>query len=816
MLAGLALALLVPGTAAAAEDDLPDLSAVAVRADDLPTGFAVAGESGERIVSMFESLAGAFASSPDADIRSVAAYHRVTDAGTEYAVTFLIAPLTASDQRNLDAAFTSTELVRRLLAETYGDMDITLLEGYRVGETRLGLRIVDTDLGIDIELVEARRGPVLSVAGRVLQGDVQASVSLGDVARALDMRLAAVVGAGAPVFRPSGPLVPVLTTHIPSPLDVSTDPAVVGTNLAFAALATLLLTISSKLLTRMLAEHEESIARRVRLVRLVARLEARLGTTIGGRIHSNRLLDLLRLVGIAAFYGLVFSLLEPDWQPLTSAGMWLFISFTIACGVVGIADDLIQWRVARRWGLAAALSVRPTTALLAVASTGVSRLAAVVPGLMFGAPEALRLDESALDEARSRRLTTIGFVALVAIGGASWAATIATTAASRSGGAPAIVEGLGAFLLLVFASTVQNLFVALLGLSGSMGALTRRLSPIAWGGALLAVTFLFWHTLLNPMGDPSVVLSNRNVQVMLGIVGGFTAITVAAWVVLRLASPRPVPAPATQAPTPWGVPAAGTQSWTVPTAAPPTAPAAVQPAPAAWPTPAPPPNAWPTPAPPQNAWTTGAAPWTAPAFGPLAGLAQPGTPVASAPVELSIRTVDGRARGRAWFRIGGGWVTTRVELIDPKARLQYRVFVLLSMLAWLVPFIGYAVTIPDGGRPADIAVAGFLAVLSAWVVALLVGALWVERYRVVHVATFPARVLGGVDVGRDWNLGCALTILLSPLIGLLYLLLAGGRVVRIAGPFAADEPGIVGLRLKGSEAEGRYLAQVLLAARMTG
>jgi hypothetical protein len=783
---GLVLALLVPGTAAAAEDDLPDLSGVVILADDLPTGFAVAGESGERIVSMFESLAGAFATSPDADIRSVAAYHRVTDGGTEYVVTFLIAPLTASDQRNLDAAFTSTELVRRMLAETYEDMDITLLEGYRVGESRLGFRIVDADLGIDIELVEARRGPVLSVAGRVLQGDVEATAGLGDIARVLDMRLVAVVGAGAPVFRPSGPLVPVLTTHIPTPLDVSTDPAVVGTNLALAALAALLLTISSKLLTRMLAEHEETVTRRVPLVRLTARLEARLGTAVGGRIHSNRLLNLLRLAGIAVFYGLVFSLLEPDWQPLSPAGLWLLISFTIACGVVGIADDLVQWRVARGWGLPAALSVRPTSALLAVASTGVSRLAAVVPGMMFGAPEALRLDESALDEGRARRLTTIGFVALVAVGGASWAATIATTAASRSGDAPAIVGGLGAFLLLVFASTVQNLFVALLGLSGSMGALARRWSPIAWGGALLAVTFLFWHTLLNPMGDPTVVLSNRNVQVMLGIVGGFTAVTVAAWVVLRLATPRPEPAAA----------------W----ATAPAAPIAAQPAPPPWSAPAPPPTAW----------TTAAAPWTAPAFGPVAGPVQPGTPAASSPVELSIRTVDRRARGRAWFRVGGGWVTTRVELIDPKARLQYRVFVLLSMLAWLVPFVGYAVTVPDGGRPADIAVGGFLALVAAWVLAVLVGAVWVERYRVVHVATFPARVLGGVDVGRDWNLGCALTILLSPLIGLLYLLLAGGRVVRVAGPFAADEPGIVGLRLKGSGAEGRYLEQVLLAARMAG
>ena len=37
-------------------------------------------------------------------------------------------------------------------------------------------------------------------------------------------------------FRPAGLYVPDLTTHIPTPLDVSTKPAVIGTNLLLAAL----------------------------------------------------------------------------------------------------------------------------------------------------------------------------------------------------------------------------------------------------------------------------------------------------------------------------------------------------------------------------------------------------------------------------------------------------------------------------------------------------------------------------------------------------------------------------------------------------
>lgn len=190
-----------------------------------------------------------------------------------------------------------------------------------------------------------------------------------------------------------------------------------------------------------------------------------------------------------------------------------------------------------------------------------------------------------------------------------------------------------------------------------------------------------------------------------------------------------------------------------------------------------------------------------------------GSPVGSPSpaLEASIGTADGAARGRAWFRVADGWVVARTQLVDPGARRRLRVFGVLSAAAWMVPFAGVALA--DGGpaRP-DVLGIGLL-VVAAWLVAVVVARLWLERYAVTQTAVFPAAALAADEVGRDWGLGCAFTILLTPLAGLLYLLLARGRVLRVTARFAADRPGPVTLRLKGSEPDARLLRHLLTAGR---
>lgn len=337
-------------------------------------------------------------------------------------------------------------------------------------------------------------------------------------------------------FRPPGPLVPELTTYIPTPLDVSTSPTVIGTNLLLAALATILFTIASEMLNNTLAENEATLQGILRPARWIGRGQQRLGAVLSKRLGHPALLDATKLAVIVLFYGLVFSLLERGWNPLTLTGFYLFISMTIAFGVVGIADDIAQWGAARRWGVPTSLSLRPSNLLLAVASTTFSRILAFVPGIMFGTPEAFEVDKASLDKQKENNLLKIALGTLLIISTGVWLLTALTALVQRATLPELLlilVGGIESLLLLVFAVAVQNIFVQMLAFPGSIGRALVRWNRWLWATGLLAITFLFYHTLINPQGDLAAALSSANVRVFLTTVAVFVAGTLAVWLYFK-------------------------------------------------------------------------------------------------------------------------------------------------------------------------------------------------------------------------------------------------------------------------------------------
>ena len=340
-------------------------------------------------------------------------------------------------------------------------------------------------------------------------------------------------------YRPTGPLVPAITTNIPTPADISTDPPVVGANLLLAAIAMIAFTIAIELLNRTLADAEPFLRRRVGPLGRLDRARARADALLSRRLGHGRPADALRVLGIAAFYGLVFALLDPSWDPLSITGLWLVLSFAVACGLVGMSDDLASWATARRWGVASELGVRPGSLLAALASTVATRALVLVPGVMIGTPEALEVDEEHLDRPRRGRLAAMGLGAVGLVGALAWLVTLgAGPLRSAVPGIAVLVGGIEALLLLVFAVAVQNGFVQLLAFRNSAGRALFHLNKIAWGVALLAVTFVFWHTLVNPRGDLAEALGATNVQAFLATVGVVLAVAAAAWLVAFTARRR--------------------------------------------------------------------------------------------------------------------------------------------------------------------------------------------------------------------------------------------------------------------------------------
>jgi alpha-tubulin suppressor-like RCC1 family protein len=568
--------------------------------------------------------------------------------------------------------------------------------------------------------------------------------------------------AGAPAggFREPGLLVPTITTYIPTPRDISTDPPVVGANLLLAALVMLLFTIAGELLNRTLAANEDVlVARGGRPARLrAARL--RVDTAVARRLGTGRLLTLVRLAGIAAIYGFVFSLLDRTWDPFSITGAWLFLSMAIAFGIVGIADDLACWSVARRWGVAADLDLRPGNLLVAVASTLASRVAPVIPGVMIGMPEALKVDTDALDGRRRGRLAAAGLGTLVAVGLVAWGVTFATSLVGPGAGegALAVIGGVQAFCLVVFAVTVQNGFAQLLAFGGSPGGILRTTHRWTWLVALLAITFLFWHTLVNPRGDLAAALRATNVVAFVGTAVGFVAVAGGAWLwfTVRRRRARSRAADADGMPE---QPVSLHPAPTPPSVAPAVVPALAIPA--------------------------------------TALLATAGTHPA---LEFELRAVDNRRlRGRVHILlrpdgvgVSGTWIRARADRIERVVGAAATLLLTLGAVGILL-----LTTIP-GFRfyrvPWLLPSAAVATVVVGLVLVLL--QLWRARQRWSGEVAITAEQL--VSVRRSLNRGplIAACILLTPLGGALYAVLVGPTVVRLRGPFDPERSAVVEVRLR--------------------
>lgn len=413
-----------------------------------------------------------------------------------------------------------------------------------IGNTRLALSMVISSLRLDY--VVARRGPVLiEVAVMYLNGN-QPLVNAVDLASILDERAIAVVGTHTNIpFRPTGPLVPEITTYIPTPLDISTEPGIIGTNLLLAALMMLPFAVAAEIFTRTLGEHEDEIRQKFKPLDWLARLQHRLEQGMGSKLRRPVIQDIARIIGVVLFYGLVFSLLDRTWNPFSITGLVLFLNMTIAYGIVGFADDMLQWRALRRWDIPAEIAVRPTNLLVSIASTLTSRFLGLIPGLMFGTPEALHVDESLLDQGKQNRLLKISAITLLVVGLGLWLMTLATSPIQRlpvPSGLSNLIAGIEGFLLVVFAVTLENAFIQMLGFSGGIGQALKRKSRWLWFAGLVGITFAFCHTLINPRGELAGALKSANVLVFFCATAIFIVVTFGLWLYFRNKD-RTIPSP---------------------------------------------------------------------------------------------------------------------------------------------------------------------------------------------------------------------------------------------------------------------------------
>ncbi len=263
---------------------------VGLGVDDLPAGFRevapedlVAGTYS--VGTTAEALAAAFAG---AALEESRVFGSADD--SEIVEVLLVGPLTPAEQTMLDLQFADTEGALEALTSAFimfvdmgdpqsidtGDLGASAFAYTTTLTLTSDLARATNALGHPwtanrVEAALARRGEHLIVVGVSRAGGGEPSVHAVDLAGVVDGRLAAYLGEDVGGFRTADTLVPELTTHIPTPLDVSVDPEVVGANLLLAAAAMMFFVAAEELLRRTMSAGEGRLQRVLAPSRWLAR-----------------------------------------------------------------------------------------------------------------------------------------------------------------------------------------------------------------------------------------------------------------------------------------------------------------------------------------------------------------------------------------------------------------------------------------------------------------------------------------------------------------------------------------------------------------
>ena len=385
----------------------PDLSSVQIELADLPSGFRAVPDSdlvevGGSAKQVGEALERSLA---EASLQQYLVY--ASDSGDELLELVVVGPLIAPERVGMSREMADSSALADDLMPSFTlyveQSEPRIIDTAGIGEASVGFT-VDSRLTSDLATVTnilgvpwtsatsqfllALRGEYVVVmmtqhvgsgaAGvddpgfmglrhvrkRLMAFGREAHAVRAAVARHVDAHLAAALGLATPgVYRAGGTFSPSVANNIPTIGDISTEPSVAVANLVLAAVAVIVLTIAMRLLNTTLVRHEDALEQVLRPARALRRWWTAGDSALDQRLGRGA--SAVRVVGVLLFYGVLFSFLEDGWRPWTTSGLFVLVAMTIAFGLVGTTDEMVELRAAHHWGalrrwLCGADEVRPT------------------------------------------------------------------------------------------------------------------------------------------------------------------------------------------------------------------------------------------------------------------------------------------------------------------------------------------------------------------------------------------------------------------------------------------------------------------------
>jgi hypothetical protein len=347
-----------------------------------------------------------------------------------------------------------------------------------------------------------------------------------------------------------------LLSSVPTPLDLSTQPKVLGANLFLAILMALLFGATSTVLSNMLRDEEETI--RGWLDKLgIFKLFPKGMSWAARRAVARGCLTLPIFALIFALYGIIFAFLERGTSVLSQSGAFLAVTLAFSVGLVSFAGDIAQRIIATFWRTDARLRIYPANLLMAILTVITSRLFVLTPGIVFGTPGGVDIDLSEKQRGRQVALALATLFTTAILGGVGWAVSGAVQVSLNqpidtrvADLAVTLLSAAQNTSLAVFLIAMETLFFEMLPLAYGLGQTFFQWNKIAWGVLFAPIAFLFNHTLLNPNSGFLESFQVSNVRFMWFVLFMLVGITAALWIyfnVLREMLNGP-PAPPSAAP----------------------------------------------------------------------------------------------------------------------------------------------------------------------------------------------------------------------------------------------------------------------------
>jgi len=334
----------------------------------------------------------------------------------------------------------------------------------------------------------------------------------------------------------------VFFASIPTPLEFLGTPLhELASDFLLALLLALIFGAFTTMLNDVVKQEENTLAGLFGSIPVAGPALAALSGRLGG-LRAQRTVAALTKLGIMFLvYALLFSGLDPGWRPFGPGGAFLFLTMLGTVALLSTVDGIVQWKMVRRWGVPHDFRFWPFNLVVAALSVGASRIFALRPGLIFGAPGGLDYDADAVDGRKQARLFWAGLAAIIGLGAVAWLASyafnLAGLAADPGGQAGAgwtrVFAGARNFVLLLFLGALQTVFFEMLPLAGTYGQQVWQRSRLAWAALMVGAAFVMARVMFNPGGDFVAAFSDRPAQFLVLFVALVSAFCIVGWAFLR-------------------------------------------------------------------------------------------------------------------------------------------------------------------------------------------------------------------------------------------------------------------------------------------